>query len=219
MHIHSNFSDGKNTIFEMANKAYQLGIKRICFTDHIRKDSEWYKEYILEIERVRKFVPIEICIGVEAKIIDFHGNLDIPDDLPKEVFQIAAIHRITNGEGGYISKNNTDIIQSEYALECWFKALKGLCENDKVSRIAHPFSMIPFLKPNLNTFFWNRIESIFDNSNYLIELNFKYDNSFVPKSFWEKYEDRLIVGSDSHSIDELEKYIDKLKSFNWLFKK
>ena len=218
MHIHSSFSDGKNSILEMASVAHKLGIKKICFTDHVRKDSTWFNNYILEIERVRKLVPIEICIGVEAKIIDFNGNLDVPDNLPKEVSRVAAIHRITDGKGGYISKSDSNLVQSEYALECWFNALEGLGKNKEVSRIAHPFSMIPFLKPKMDDGFWKRLETIFDRSNYSIELNFKYDNSFVPDSFWKRYKDRLIIGSDSHSIEDLQRYPDKVKEYRWLLK-
>lgn len=213
MHIHSNFSDGKNTIFEMAEAAYRLGLKKICFTDHVRKDTKWVNDYISEIQRVRDLVPIEIQIGVETKIIDFHGNLDIPGDLPKDIIQVAAIHRITDGNGGYISKNDTDIINGERALECWFKALEGLKENKSVSRIAHPFSMVPFLKPKLDKDFWDRIENIFDDSDYLIELNLKYDNSFVPSHFWKKYKNRIVIGTDSHSINDLPVFLKRAKHY------
>lgn len=202
MHMHSSFSDGNNSIFEMASEAYRIGIRKICFTDHVRKNTTWINDYVREIERVRKLVPIEILIGVEAKIIDFHGSLDVPADLPLDIIQVAAIHRLTDGNGNYISKNDS-MITSKKALECWFNALTGLRENPNVSRIAHPFSLIPYMKPDLNESFWSRVEKIFDDSKYYIELNLKYDNSFIPEHFFKKYKDRIVIGSDSHSIDEL----------------
>ena len=73
MHLHTNYSDGKNSPEEMIRAAISLGISNICFTDHVRKDSLWVADYINELESLKsKFKDkIRIDIGVEAKVLDF----------------------------------------------------------------------------------------------------------------------------------------------------
>ena len=43
--------------------------------------STWVPEYVAEIARVRRAAPIEVVCGVEAKILDVKGTVDLPPDL------------------------------------------------------------------------------------------------------------------------------------------
>ena len=51
-HLHSNFSDGENSLEEMTKKAIDLRYRKIAFTDHVRSETDWLGIYIKEIKRL-----------------------------------------------------------------------------------------------------------------------------------------------------------------------
>lgn len=99
VHCHTRYSDGKNTILEMARAAHGLGMKYITITDH--SPSAHYargvaldrlKEQWDEIAAAQEQVPIRILRGTESDILS-DGSLDFPDEI-LERFEvvIASIH-------------------------------------------------------------------------------------------------------------------------------
>ncbi len=206
MHLHTNFSDGANTLQEMAEAAVDCGLHEICFTDHVWKESDWWPEYFTECQRVaQSFLPnLNISCGVEAKVCDFSGTLDLPLSIDRKILQVAAIHRLPIGNRQFLRK---DLLRQNgsFAVTCWKNTLSGLNKNPSISSIAHPFSLLPYMDITLDESFWNQVVHIFDKGSYLIEYNTKYDNSFIPLSFWKHFSPRIIFGSDSHSVEDLQK--------------
>jgi len=204
MHLHTDFSDGENTPWEMAQAACELGYREICFTDHVRASSEWLPEYQKECRRVAEHFCEKMVVfcGVEAKVCDFHGKLDIPEKLEAGTLQIAALHRLPDGLGGFVRKQDL-CSYGETVVDWWFRSLQGLRENERISRLAHPFSLVPYMPVSLNESFWEKVITYMEQGSYLIEYNLKYDNSFVPTTFWEHFQNRIVLGSDSHSAKAL----------------
>jgi len=99
VHCHTHYSDGKNSILEMAQAAHALGMSYITITDH--SPSAHYanglaldrlKEQWDEIAAAEEQVPIRILRGTESDILA-DGSLDFPDEI-LEQFEvvIASIH-------------------------------------------------------------------------------------------------------------------------------
>jgi DNA polymerase (family 10) len=99
VHCHTTYSDGKNTIVEMARAAHELGMKFITITDHSpsahyargvqvdRLKAQWD-----EIAAAQEQVPIRILRGTESDILA-DGSLDFPDSvLERFDVVIASIH-------------------------------------------------------------------------------------------------------------------------------
>lgn len=99
LHVHSVWSDGSNSIEEMAVAAKKLGYEYIAMTDHSKSqkiangmDVKRLRKYFEEIKRVEKKVGIRIFKSSEVDILS-NGALDYPDDILKEMdLVIAAIH-------------------------------------------------------------------------------------------------------------------------------
>ena len=99
VHCHTNYSDGKNTIAEMAAAAHALGMQYLTITDH--SPSAYYAKGVSldrlqqqwdEIAAVQANVPIRILRGTEADILA-DGTLDYPDSvLERFDVVIASIH-------------------------------------------------------------------------------------------------------------------------------
>lgn len=99
VHCHTTYSDGKNSIAEMAEAAHVLGMHYLTITDH--SPSAHYangvsldrlKEQWDEIAAAQENAPIRILRGTEADILA-DGSLDYPDSV-LEGFEvvIASIH-------------------------------------------------------------------------------------------------------------------------------
>ena len=62
LHMHTTYSDGKNSIEDMVKVAIELGLEKIAITDHIWRSSEWFDKYHNEIVSLRqKYSHYDIC--------------------------------------------------------------------------------------------------------------------------------------------------------------
>ena len=87
LHMHSTWSDGRNTIADMVSASRQLGYEYVAITDH--SERAWSSRTLAagdiakqraEIDDLRSKVRgIEILHGVEVDIMS-DGSLDFDDD-------------------------------------------------------------------------------------------------------------------------------------------
>jgi DNA polymerase (family 10) len=99
-HVHTNYSDGANTLTEMVNGARELGYKYIGITDHSKsaryanglKEEDILRQFD-EIDRLKeKYTDIKVVKGIESDILK-DGSLDYEEDLLKKFdFVIASVH-------------------------------------------------------------------------------------------------------------------------------
>jgi DNA polymerase (family 10) len=98
-HCHSTFSDGVNSIEEMAHAADQMGMKYMTCTDHSPTANyaggltlDELKKQWEEIERVQEKVKVKLLRGTESDILA-DGSLDYPDEILEQFdVIIASVH-------------------------------------------------------------------------------------------------------------------------------
>lgn len=98
-HCHTIFSDGKNTVEEMARAADQLGMQYITITDHSPAahyagglNLDRLKRQWEEIEQAQEKVKVTILRGTESDILE-DGSLDYPDAVLEQLdIIIASVH-------------------------------------------------------------------------------------------------------------------------------
>jgi len=100
LHVHTDWSDGHNSIEEMVRAARDLGYRYLVISDHTRAlkvfgglDAARLKEQIRAVREVdRKIGGIRVLTGTEVDI-RADGSLDLPDAALAEVdFVIASVH-------------------------------------------------------------------------------------------------------------------------------
>lgn len=100
LHTHSEWSDGANTLEEMAQAAQERGYQYLAVTDHskslhiaqgLTEESLW--QQLEEIRRLNKgFTDFHLLTGIEVEILP-DGSLDFNDELLAEMdIVIASIH-------------------------------------------------------------------------------------------------------------------------------
>jgi DNA polymerase (family 10) len=100
VHCHTTYSDGKNSIEEMAQAAADLGFDYITVTDHSGSahyagglTEERLRAQFAEIDEVQQRVPIRILKGTEADFLA-DGALDWPDAILEQLdVVIASVHQ------------------------------------------------------------------------------------------------------------------------------
>ncbi len=127
-HMHTNWSDGLNTLEEMVEECYRLGYQYMVVGDHSQSskvanglDPRRYREQWKLIDKLRQIYEKKgfyILKGCEVDILP-DGSLDLPDDLLEEFdFVVASIHSRFNEDNTY-------------------RILKAM-ENPYVNLIGHP---------------------------------------------------------------------------------
>ncbi len=100
LHTHTNLTDGKNTLEEMAEAAQKLGYKYIANTDHSKRvtvagglDEKQVFENIKRTDKLNEnFKDFKILKGIEVDILE-DGSLDLSDKVLKELdIVVGAIH-------------------------------------------------------------------------------------------------------------------------------
>jgi DNA polymerase (family 10) len=192
LHMHSNWSDGLNTIEEMVKACIERGYEYMAISDHSQSarvahglTPERFMEQKREIERLRKLYEdkIHILWSVEVDILP-DGSLDLPDDLLKEFdFVTASIHSRFN-------QDNTERI------------LKAM-ENPYVNLIGHPFGKQYGYREGYPLDFEKVLKKA-KETNTALEINSQredLDSHHIRKAVGEGV--KLVVSSDAHSTKQL----------------
>lgn len=195
-HVHTKWSDGHDSIEDIAQAAKALGYKYIAITDHsvgrgiakglseerLRQQIEEIKELNQRLGDFRIFTGIEVDIRAD-------GTIDLPDELLAELdVVIAAIHSAMS--------------QSEEQIT---RRLLNAIENPHVDIIAHPTCrLIGEREPSAVD-----IEAVFKaaaRNNKAIEINAMPDRLDLKDTHIYRARElgvKLAIGTDAHSTAQL----------------
>ncbi|WP_126446544.1 DNA polymerase/3'-5' exonuclease PolX [Sulfuricystis multivorans] len=100
LHVHTQATDGRDTLEAMAAEAQRLGFEYLAITEHSRRltmvhglDSRRLREQCAQIDRLNEsFEGFRLLKGIEVDILE-DGRLDLPDDVLGELdLVVVAIH-------------------------------------------------------------------------------------------------------------------------------
>ncbi len=192
-HVHTDHSDGRGTIEEMAAEAVRLGYDYVCLADHSGSlkvarglDRERLQGKKRELDKARaKLKNIKILFGSEVEI-DSNGDLDYKDkDLSQFDIVIAAIHSGFKQTKGQLTKR---IVKA--------------CKNKYVHIIAHPTGRLwPTREPyeiDLKEIF-----KVARETNTALEINaqpYRLDLCDASARLAKESGVRLAISTDSHDV-------------------
>lgn len=99
MHVHSTYSDGSGTLAENVIAAEHAGLATLTCVDHVREDTDWAPAFAEEVRLLGEGTDLELRSGLEAKILDTSGELDLPADTGGVDRIYAADHRVPLDDG------------------------------------------------------------------------------------------------------------------------
>lgn len=105
IHNHTNYSDGKLSIDELAKEAKKLGLKFMVISDHAEAfdNSDKFQKYIAEIAQAATKNGICITAGLEYTILKNENIISAPED--------SSVHLLG---AGYNQKSDSPIVPEEF---------------------------------------------------------------------------------------------------------
>jgi DNA polymerase (family 10) len=199
LQMHTNWSDGNNTIKEMVLESKNLGHEFIAITDHVGSlkvaggmdKKEWQKQG-KEIDKIRdKYDDIHIFHGMEANVKK-NGELDVNNNFLKEAdVVLASVHSAFRMSKKDMTKRVVKAIENQY-----------------VNILSHPTGRKIQKKEGVNL----NLKKVFKASkenNVAIEINAypeRLDLNDVNVKLAIKNNVKLSIGTDAHRIDHLNYY-------------
>lgn len=196
LQVHTNWSDGKNTILEMVQEAQKLGYEYLAITDHLGtlRTAEGMNEtdilnQIQEINLLNdKIKDLTLLKGLEADI-DSEGNLNINENILNEVdVVVASVH--------------SDLRQDFF--EMTDRLIKSM-ENPHVDIISHPTGrkIQEHREYDLNL---DKIMEKASATGTILEINSHPNRLDLRDIYIKKAIDmgcKLVINSDAHSSSEM----------------
>lgn len=151
-HVHSTFSDDAvSTIAENLAAASAAGLTTIRLIDHVRSSTEWVPEFLAAVAAEPVPDGLTVLTGVEAKIMDAAGTLDIPADLvigPGGVDAVViADHQFPGDTGPWSPTTTREKLDAGLpvaeALDLLVDGYIGAMRSVASGQLAHAFSILP----------------------------------------------------------------------------
>ena len=201
-HMHTDFTDGKNSIEEMVKAANEKGLRNAAITEHIRLDSPWIEKYMDDVNSARENSDTKIILGFETKLLDLNGTLDMPESsIDDAELIICSLHRIPgiHPMEGELTISKLDPVKTPQA---YMDALMAICGNDDVDIIGHPFDLLYEHKvPLPSEAQMHVLARYLSASGKAVEMNTRY--KVPPPKFVNicmLYGVKFSVGSDAHDV-------------------
>jgi DNA polymerase (family 10) len=194
-HCHTNWSDGKNTLAEMADEAHELGLDYLGIADHSKSS---FQANGLNEERLAK--QIELIAEYNAKTPGFHvfagsevdilkdGRLDFSDDvLSKLDYVVASVHNSMN--------------QDEAGMTA--RVIRAM-ENEYVTMLGHPTGRLLLQREPYKI----DLEKIIDcaaRTGTWIELNCSSMRMELDWRWWHRARDKgvkCVINPDAHRMSQ-----------------
>jgi putative hydrolase len=148
-HVHSTFSDGESSLAQNVRAARERALRTLCLVDHVRRDTEWLPEFAAAVAPFCNQPGPRVLAGVEAKILDTSGRLDLPPGLDGIDLVLIADHQFP-GDGGPVHPTQARAGIGRGGMTA-AEAIERLCEatanaldaTDRGRLLAHLFSVLP----------------------------------------------------------------------------
>jgi len=234
LHIHTNYSDGISSIYEIVRESKDIGYKYIGIADHAEdlkfakglSEKRIYKER-LELKRIEKlFNNIKIFFGIEANIRN-DGSIDVNEYILKDLdFVVASIHNNFNEDLKLNMKRLINAIRNPYVTIIGHPSGRKISERNEMkidwkifyNEIEKSGTIIEINSSPDRLDIYSNI--IYDNSNFNVLYSINSDSHFAPQlNFVNQYgvniakravlEDRKII--NTFETNELIKVIKRKK--------
>lgn len=152
-HVHSTFSDDAvSSLEENVAAAAAVGLTALRCVDHVRASTTWVPELVAAIDALQVPEGLAVRSGIEAKILDVDGRIDMPPGVVLGAGGIDAVlladHQVPSPEGPWSPRATIEALQGglpprtvvDWILEATTRAAHRVAGH---GQIAHPFSILP----------------------------------------------------------------------------
>lgn len=214
-HVHSTFSDDAvSSLEENVAAASARGLETVRLVDHVRRSTTWVPEYLAAARALHVPEGLTVLTGVEAKILDAAGELDIPE-LPSGIDRILiADHQFPGVDGPLGPSVVRERIEAGWApqdvLDVLVSALIATMRRHPGNQLAHCFSLLPKIGLSEADLGVERIDAwarAAAETDTLVEVNEKWGCPGIPLlDALQQAGAGIVASTDSHDASEVGRY-------------
>lgn len=214
-HVHSTFSDdAASTLQENVDAAQDAGLTTLRLVDHVRRATTWVPEYVGAVRALDVPEGLTVLTGVEAKILNASGELDIPV-LPGGIDRILiADHQFPGTDGPLSPSSITERIAGGWStvdvLDQLVSALIATMRRHPGNQLAHCFSLLPKIglsEEDLGTERTAAWAQAAAETDTLVEVNEKWGCPGIPQlRALHAAGAQVVASTDSHHASEVGRY-------------
>lgn len=151
-HVHSTFSDDAvSTLAENIAAASAAGLTTLRLIDHVRESTTWVPEFVAAVAREARPHGLRVLTGIEAKIMDARGRVDLPASLVLGAGGVDTVviadHQFPGTDGPWSPAQTRERLDSGLAeadaLDLLVGALVAAMHSVDSAQLAHCFSILP----------------------------------------------------------------------------
>jgi len=197
LHVHTNETDGRDTLEQMAGAAAARGLEYVAITDHSRSlamtNGLDQSRALAHAERIRglngRYKGLTLLAGIECDILP-DGRMDLEDDC------LAALDLV-------IGSVHMSLAQDE--AEMTARLIRAI-EHPHVDIIGHPTNRLLLRRPGSRMHIEKVVDAAAANG-VALEINSQADRLDLSDSHARLAKDRgvkLVISSDAHATSELD---------------
>lgn len=147
-HVHSTFSDdATSTVAENIAAASAMGVSELRLIDHVRASTTWVPEFLAAVAAQPEPDGLTVLTGVETKLLDARGRLDLPPGMPGVDRIVIADHQFPGPDGPWTPEETearmADGLAVDDALDLLISGLIAAMGSVERVQLAHCFSILP----------------------------------------------------------------------------
>lgn len=210
-HLHTRWTDGKPAVADVVRRCEELGLAEIAFTEHVRKDSDWFSRFADEVREASAKSRVRVFVGCEVRIEDFEGTLDVSDEIRGHCdVVLASVHRFPGADGERVPFSQVPKDQFapiEHRLAMAFLRRGG------AAVLAHPGGMSLRYGNGFPEECYLELAETAKAAGIAIELNASYLKDFSALlPLLRRVDPAVSVGSDAHDLHQLGAARDRLRA-------
>ena len=216
VHCHTSTSDdAHDPLTAVVSAAEDRGLTLLAITDHVRSSTTWLPEYVEQMRKVGHRDGLRLVCGVEAKILDTAGAVDVPASLAGIEQVTISDHQFPGVEGPLTPQAVRGLLAARSwtphdALEQLVLATASAVSDYSSPVVGHLFSILPKIGVDESLVTQASLEHLAEacrGVDAAVEVNEKWSTpSEATVDRLEALGVRLLAGSDAHRAADVGRY-------------
>ena len=211
-HMHTDWTHAEDSVEDMIKTAEEKGLLSIAFTEHVNSVINWYPDFAKEVRDFGKLSKLDVFLSVEAKAIDYLGNIDISNYIFSLAdFVVGSVHRYPLGNKKFLPLEEIPSLGQEKAAKMEFDAARSILNSEQADVLGHPFGVY---SRYFNKFPEKEMYLLIQESlkkRKAIEINTSYNHGKEFVSLLRKVNPFVSIGSDAHRKEDIQKQFSQIK--------
>ncbi|HEY0217244.1 MAG TPA: PHP domain-containing protein [Cellulomonas sp.] len=219
-HVHSTFSDdARSTLEQNATAAAARGLTTVRAVEHVRGGTTWLPDFVAAAAAHEPLAGLTVRTGVETKVLDTRGTLDLPPgDLGVDAVLVAD-HQVPGPDGPWTPEQTRARVADgmshravlDQLVDGLLAAVGRAATRAPEVQLAHCFSVLPKIgmaEADLTGEQVDRWAAGLAHHRVLVEVNEKWACP-GPRLLGAalSHGARLVAATDSHTAEDVGRYV------------